>query len=1053
MSAENWGREVVSLVELDQPLCTRTYGSSPCAAVLGTTGTRKCYNTRATCQDPANYSAGTLTLKFSRPQPGLDAYGYVIPCVRSLDTSSGAVNFGGMDKDTSPLGAREVVSIECDDFQHSDLLVDPYRLERNRTAAEYLELAAIGDYASTPDTAALSFTGAIDIRVKFSGDWTPAAESVLISKRGTLAADKAWSIRLTAITGVPRFTYTKSPSTEVIEISTVGHGFVDGSTHWLRVTCEPAATTVTKFWTSDDGVAWTQLGADRNEAGADPRIETGSSPISIGASNGDAPAAGKYYYAEVRNGVAGTVVATFDAADGSIGGGSTFTSGDTGETWTLSGSAVFGTSLTGLDDPFDPYERGTFWGKWLARNPYHSGAYALRVREGYVGDTVGELRTRHYVVDRVERPSSGRVRITAKDIFSLAEAAKAKAPTPSRGYLAADMTSSQTTFSVSGYLPEDYPINAGSPSSLFVAIGDEVIECYPPGSPDGDFAVRQRGALNTTADSHNSEDAVQWVLTYNTVRAHEIIYDLLTNYTPLGAASGSPSSDYIVLADWAAAAATLTALYTARIASPTAVQDLVGELALQAGLTLHANPQTRQIELRALRPAASRLVVTDDDIARGSISLKQKTDRRVSEVWLYYAQKSPTADLTDAANYRSRLVSVDADAEAVTQYGAPQIREVFSRWIPQFGRSMAETAADRLLAMFRDPPTQASFRLHVDRLDDVGVTDYIALSTLDVQDDSGATAGVQHGVVSIERGENEIGLTTQSVVFESAENDSGEIVIYIENDSNNLSLREIWDLLYAAPAGGSPTTRVRFIVENGVVVGSSTTASAALRTGTWPSGVALTLEVQAGGVISGKPGAPGSGGSAVATGGTASLTSAGSNGEDGGPAILAEATITIDNAGAIYGGGGGGGGGGAATDHYNDGVNSFSVASAGGGGGGGRGANGATAGGAGFNSDDFRPSTGSNAANGTSGAYADNGVGGAGAAITASTATATGGAGGDGGDFGLDGANGTAGSTGGGAGATSSAGGTGGSAGYYIVGNSYVTWLSPTGTVLGRVSA
>lgn len=127
----DYGRETIVMLEIDVPQCTLTYGIAPCAAVLGTTGTRKCFNTRATCQDPANYTPGVLTLRFARPQEGLlQHYAPLIPSLIELETTPAAINLAAMDENTSALGSREVVTIQLEDHKHSDLQVDKYRLER-----------------------------------------------------------------------------------------------------------------------------------------------------------------------------------------------------------------------------------------------------------------------------------------------------------------------------------------------------------------------------------------------------------------------------------------------------------------------------------------------------------------------------------------------------------------------------------------------------------------------------------------------------------------------------------------------------------------------------------------------------------------------------------------------------------------------------------------------------------------------------------------------------------------------------------------------------------
>ena len=60
MSETTAGREPTQIVEIKQPICSRAFGTSPCTA--SGTGDTKCYNTRATCQDAANFALDTTPL-------------------------------------------------------------------------------------------------------------------------------------------------------------------------------------------------------------------------------------------------------------------------------------------------------------------------------------------------------------------------------------------------------------------------------------------------------------------------------------------------------------------------------------------------------------------------------------------------------------------------------------------------------------------------------------------------------------------------------------------------------------------------------------------------------------------------------------------------------------------------------------------------------------------------------------------------------------------------------------------------------------------------------
>jgi hypothetical protein len=805
----SFGREVIRIIEIDQPQCSRTYGdafSSPtggCTAQLGTDGTRKCYNTRATCQDPENYDPATLTLRFSEPQLDLSRYyGNVLPSVKEVSNTPAQVNLGGLDKSASPLGQREVVNIQFEDHQHSDHLVDKYRTER--------------------------------------------------------------------LTG---------------------------------------------------------------EASSESPAET-----------------------------------------------------------------------------FDPYTRGTFWGKWLARNPYYT-SYALRVKEGYLGDSLGDLRVRHYIVDRIDGPKDGIVRLTAKDQFSKIEARKAVAPKASRGELLSGISDSDVsaTLSPTGIGDLDYPI-VGSPGEFYVAIGDEVIRVSRSSDT---LTLLERGALNTVADSHDAEDLVQLVLVYESQSPHDIAYDLLTNYSEIPASS-------IDQAEWDTKAAQITDLYTARIATPTPVADLLGELCLQAGFTLWADVSTGEIKLAALRPGVVTPTVTDAEwIVDGSLSVKRQIEKRISQAWVYYGQVSPIEDLEEEQNFRSRLVVIDSDAEDTTQYGEPAIMEVFSRWIPQFGRQSAQRVGDRLVAMFRDPPVEAKFNIHVSRDGELDIGNYFGLETFEIQDDTGEKELIALATTSLDRGLNEIEVMAQSVAF-TAETDDGIRKIYIENDTNNINLRELHDTLYQPPTSDSPSQIVEFYVLENVVVGSDSTSQPSITTGSWP-GTQLTLDIS--GRVQGKAGMGGNGGT---------FNNAGAAGGAGGIALQATHQIHVRGSGGVWGGGGGGGGGGGAV--------LLGYSAGGGGGGGGSGTPFGIGGNAGSTNGVFFI----NATPGSNGTDSTGGSGGTGG-FTAVSVSTTGGNGGAGGAPGQAGSSGTA-STGDGALAS---GGAGGAAGAAISGVSFVTFESPSLDIKG----
>lgn len=129
MTKTTVGREVIQVVELLQPICTNTFGVAPCTA----TGTadEKCYNTRATCQDTANFAldATPLSLFFVRGNVAdieISGADYKIPSLISVSTAPTKINLAASSRDSKGLGNRALCTITLADHQHSDRIVDPY---------------------------------------------------------------------------------------------------------------------------------------------------------------------------------------------------------------------------------------------------------------------------------------------------------------------------------------------------------------------------------------------------------------------------------------------------------------------------------------------------------------------------------------------------------------------------------------------------------------------------------------------------------------------------------------------------------------------------------------------------------------------------------------------------------------------------------------------------------------------------------------------------------------------------------------------------------------
>lgn len=171
-----------------------------------------------------------------------------------------------------------------------------------------------GNYASAPDSAAVSIAGDIDIRVNVAmDDWTPASNSSVFTKWDGAVGQSSWNLAVLT-SGLLRFQWTTDGSTTISVSSSVAPTVNDRASLWIRVTLDVdngAGGYVVTFYTSSDGTSWSQLGT-ATTGGSTTSIFDGTIQLAIGATGtGGSLTAGRIYRAQIYNGIAGTLV--FDA--------------------------------------------------------------------------------------------------------------------------------------------------------------------------------------------------------------------------------------------------------------------------------------------------------------------------------------------------------------------------------------------------------------------------------------------------------------------------------------------------------------------------------------------------------------------------------------------------------------------------------------------------------------------------------------------------------------------------------------------------------------------
>lgn len=116
-----------TLVELDVPVCSLTYGTAPCTASVPTTGAQKCFNTIRTCQDRENFARSTKTLRVCMPSEDIPLAYDALPNLSGVNVTPGVIDPG------NSIGIRASVKVTCVEHPSSDAIFDKYLPDRTYT--------------------------------------------------------------------------------------------------------------------------------------------------------------------------------------------------------------------------------------------------------------------------------------------------------------------------------------------------------------------------------------------------------------------------------------------------------------------------------------------------------------------------------------------------------------------------------------------------------------------------------------------------------------------------------------------------------------------------------------------------------------------------------------------------------------------------------------------------------------------------------------------------------------------------------------------------------
>jgi hypothetical protein len=540
-----------------------------------------------------------------------------------------------------------------------------------------------------------------------------------------------------------------------------------------------------------------------------------------------------------------------------------------------------GSDLNGVDPylsgrTYIAYETGLFWSKWRARNSNYEN-YPVRILSGYIVQNAfarENFDERHYVLTSMTA-TNGVASLKVKDPLQLISNRSALAPEPSKGKLLTAITSTATSLTL-----EPTGVGASYPASGIAKIRSEVVTF----TRSGDVLTIVRGTNNTVATDHSVGDTVQICLNYDgTKDVAEVQADLFVNYAKVPAI-------YIPLGNWKAeASAYISSNPNRLITTPTKVSELVAELCQQWSHKLFWNERAATVELSAIKapPASANQLTYEKNIME--LTTVDKPDMQVSTVFVHYGQFNPTKKKDEIDNYKVTFARVNSDA--IARYNSNNTMVIYAPWINSANGAAARRLAQLHGRRFGIIPREVTLTVE-DKDSDVWLGDIRQIIHPDICDRNGVEVATPFEIIQAAESDTYELLALEynyDQVIPDFDDDVTKQIIDLSVNEQNINLLTKFTSVYGAPTAA---TEAIFIVYSGVVIGSSSTASAALLTGAWPAGAQVILQINSGGFV---VGAGGDGSSSAA---------AGSN---GGTAISMGYNMTVINNGVIGGGGGGGG--------------------------------------------------------------------------------------------------------------------------------------------------
>lgn len=557
-----------------------------------------------------------------------------------------------------------------------------------------------------------------------------------------------------------------------------------------------------------------------------------------------------------------------------------------------------------LPAPYDDRRvTGSFWGKLIARNFIRNRE--IVVYRGYIdpqdGFQITNFQGERYVIQDFSRDKDGGVTIKAIDPLFFTNEAKAKMPVKSTGELDIDLFSGVTTMTVFTENPTEY---GAVGDTGVVRINDELIEYEVTAISSNTVTMTiVRGALGTIQQDHTQGDLVQKCYVADNRNVVDIIRDSFS-FTNI-------DTSYIPDSDWENEKLGALSIYnfTTILTKPTEVKKVLSEMIRHCGGLLYWDTVASSIVLKGNPEFQNPDLIVDENVyEQDSIKISDLTRSQVTRAAINFAKRNYVLDDKEN-NYRRGYSLIDDLAESPAQFSdVAEAKTINSNWLTSSSED-TQTAVEiinREVSRKSRIPFETTFIIDSEYIGLINgnlesrrvwlgslveITNHLLIAA------NGERSTYRGQITKLQpRGFDKWEVTVLSI-------SSAPVVDFDYTITGNLEDILLTDI--APPIDGRVTN---ILIQNGAVIGATSTENAALDTGNYPDGLNLVNR----GRILGEGGKGGDSGilepiePSICS---PSFRTTGTGAGKGGPALIINTSdVTLDNGGSglIYGGGGGG---------------------------------------------------------------------------------------------------------------------------------------------------